>query len=80
MLLFRSEGEIEAWCAEHRRARGGVVPVAQLHELARRWYGDRLDPSWRPRTAEQSQAILEAVRLTGPFWHLTAPKPRRTRH
>jgi hypothetical protein len=73
MLLFRSEEDIEAWCAERGRERGGVVPVAQLHELATRWYGDRLDPGWRPRTAQQSQAILEAVRLTGPFWDLTRP-------
>ena len=43
MLLFRSEEEIEG-------PRGGVMTVAQLHELAARWYGDRLDPGWRPRT------------------------------
>jgi hypothetical protein len=46
------------------------MTVAQLHELAVRWYGDRLDPGWRPRTVEQSQAILDAVGLTGPFWDL----------
>ena len=45
MLLFRSEEEIDAWCAQHDRPRGGVVAVAQLHELALRWYGDRLDPA-----------------------------------
>jgi Alkylmercury lyase len=78
MLLFRSEEEIEAWCAQHGRKRGGVVPIARLHELATRWYGDRLDPGWRPRSTEQSQAILDGVRLTGPFWHLTAPNPRPT--
>ena len=63
MLLFRSEEEIDG-------PRGGVMTMAQLHELARRWYGDRLDPGWRPRTVEQSQAILDAVGLTGPFWQL----------
>jgi hypothetical protein len=47
------------------------MPTAQLHELARRWYGDRLDPGWRPRTVQQSQAILDSVGLTGPFWSLT---------
>ena len=65
MLLFRSEEEIE-------RPRGGVMTIAQLHELAVRWYGDRLDPGWRPRTVAQSQAILDAVALTGPFWRLTS--------
>ena len=38
MLLFRSEEEIGP-------QRGGVMRVAQLHELATRWYGDRLDPA-----------------------------------
>ena len=70
MLLFRSEEEIDAWCAQHHRPRGGVVPVMQLHKLAQRWYGDRLDPDWRPRSTAQSQAILEAVGLTGSFWQL----------
>ena len=65
MLLFRSEEEIE-------RPRGGVMTTAQLHDLAQRWYGDRLDPEWRPRPAEQSQAILDAVGLTDPFWRLSA--------
>jgi len=63
MLLFRSEEEIEG-------PRGGVMTIAQLHELAVRWYGDRLDPGWRPGTVAQSQAILAAVGLTDPFWRL----------
>ncbi len=70
MRLFRSEEEIDAWCDRHGRARGAVVPVAQLEELARRWYGDRLDPGWRPRTRQASQRILDAVGLRGPFWAL----------
>jgi hypothetical protein len=47
------------------------MTIAQLHELATNWYGDRLDPAWRPRTIAQSQAILGEVGLTGPFWSLT---------
>ncbi len=62
MRLFRSEEEAPEG--------GAVVPVAQLRELARRWYGDRLEPGWRPRTREQSQAILDEVGLTGDFWRL----------
>jgi len=63
MRLFRSEEEIDG-------PRGGVMTTEQLHELAQRWYGDRLDPGWRPRSVEGSQAILEAVGLTGTFWSL----------
>jgi hypothetical protein len=65
MLLFRSEEEIT-------EPRGGVMTLAQLHDLATRWYGDRLDPAWRPRPIERSQAILAEVGLTGPFWDLSA--------
>jgi hypothetical protein len=60
--LFRSE--------EHAPAEGVTVPAWQMWELARRWYGDRLDPGWQPRTRAGSQAILEAVGLRGPFWSL----------
>ena len=44
--------------------------MAQLADLAAAWWGDRLAPDWRPRTRHESQAILERVGLTGPFWRL----------
>jgi len=49
---------------------GELVDLSTLAELARRWYGDRLDPDWRPRTLAESQAILDGVGLTGEFWRL----------
>jgi hypothetical protein len=61
MRLLRSQEEVTA---------GEVVDLATLAELARRWYGDRLDPGWRPRTRAESQAILDSVGLTGEFWRL----------
>ena len=73
MLLFRSEEAVRSWCREQRREPGGVVGAGALHELAARWYGDRLDPAWRPRTRDASQAILDAVGLTGDFWRLPQP-------
>ena len=71
MLLFRSEEEVQAWCEWHGRPRGAVLGSATLWDLARRWYGDRLDPDWRPRTPAASQAVLASVGLTGDFWRLT---------
>ncbi len=62
MRLLRSEDEVPR--------EGAAVPIPQLAELARRWYGDRLDPGWRPRTREQSQRILDDVGLRGDFWRL----------
>jgi hypothetical protein len=72
MLLFRSEEEIDAWCAARGAERGGVVPVHVLVALAAQWYGGRLDPGWRPRSREASQAILAEHGLAGPFWELPA--------
>ena len=62
MRLLRSEEEIPS--------EGAWMTIEQLERLARRWYGDRLDPDWRPRTREQSQRILDEVGLRGDFWRL----------
>ena len=62
MNLFRSEEQVPE--------EGETVPVATLAALARAWWGDRIDPDWRPHTREQNQAILEGLGLTGDFWHL----------
>ena len=70
MRLFRSEEEIDAWCRAQGRERGAVVPVETLRALAGRWYGDRLDPDWRPRSTAESQRILDEAGLTGEFWRL----------
>jgi hypothetical protein len=70
MRLFRSEEEIEAWCAAHARAPGAVLTLDRLQRLAAAWYGDRLRPDWRPRTREESQAVLDAAGLDDPFWRL----------
>jgi len=68
MLLFRSEGHITSWLAG--REPGATIPVTKLAQLASAWWGDRLDPRWRPHAREQNQAILDSVGLTGPFWSL----------
>jgi hypothetical protein len=62
MVLLRSE--------EDAPRPGETVGLEQLQELARRWYGDRMDPAWRPRSREESQAVLDAAGLTGDFWRL----------
>ena len=46
------------------------MTIDQLERLAQAWYGDRLDPEWRPRSAGESQRILEDCGLSGEFWRL----------
>jgi hypothetical protein len=61
MRLLRSGEGVEV---------GELVALGVLYELARRWYGDRLSPDWRPRTPDESQRILAEVGLVGDFWRL----------
>jgi hypothetical protein len=68
MNLFRSEEHASRWLGG--RAPGETTSVVTLTELARAWYSDRLAPDWKPRTAEQNQAIFDRLGLTGDFWRL----------
>lgn len=68
MLLFRSEGHVDAWLAG--RTPGATIAITKLAELAAAWWSDRLDPNWRPHTREQNQSILDGLGLTDPFWRL----------
>ena len=68
MNLFRSEEHIDRWL--DGRPPGETVPVTTLCQLSHRWSADRLDPDWRPRSREESQAILDSVGLTSEFWQL----------
>ena len=71
MNLFRSEEHIARWLGG--REPGRRSPSTKLSDLAHAWWGDRVDPDWRPHTREQNAAILERLGLTGPFWR----SPRR---
>ncbi len=62
MRLLRSEGEASG--------DGELMGIDQLQALAAAWYGDRLDPEWRPRTRDESQRLLADVGLTAAFWEL----------
>jgi hypothetical protein len=68
MHLFRSEEHIQRWLGP--REPGATTTAATVCALAHRWWGDRLSPDWRPRTRDESQAILAGLGLTGAFWQL----------
>jgi hypothetical protein len=50
--------------------KGRVVPLTQVWELARAWYQDPRMPDWKPRTRDESQAVIASVGLSGEFWEL----------
>ena len=68
MNLFRSEEHLGRWLGTRRP--GATLPVAKLGELANAWWGDRLSATWRPRSRDENQAILDALGLTGAHWTL----------
>jgi len=69
-LVFRTEDEIDAWCERHGMTKGEVVPVEQVSDLARAWYGRHADPGWVKPTVAEAQAIFESVGLTSDHWHV----------
>ena len=70
MLFFRSEDHVTRWLDRRQASRGAVLSLPQVWQLARAWYPDRRDPAWHPRAVEASQAILDGLGLTDPFWKL----------
>lgn len=70
VLPFRSAEDVDAWSERHAIPRGAVVPIRQVAELARVWYGKHADPDWQKWSIEQAREIFNEVGLTGPFWAL----------
>jgi len=68
MLLFRSEEGVLRWCEQMGIPRGATLSIEQVWDLSQRWYGDRLDPTFRGRTASEAERIFQQVGLTGSFW------------
>jgi hypothetical protein len=68
MLLFRSEGDVDAWCGATGEPRGETVPLAQVWTLAQAWYGDRMHPDFRGRSVAQAQDIFQRAGLRSDFW------------
>ena len=71
MVFLRSEEHLARWLGANGWEPGATMSAETLNELARRWWWTRLDPDWRPRTTEESQAILDGLGLTSEFWRLS---------
>lgn len=51
-------------------AKGVVLPIDRVWQLAGRWYAGRGDEAWTPRSPEATEAVFASVGLTGDFWAL----------
>ena len=72
MRLFRSEEHVRRWSEQSGTPVGAIFPLSAAWRLARLWFHDRLDASWRRRTPAEVHAIFEQAGLSGPFWRLDA--------
>ena len=70
MVYLRSEEHLRRWLDASGWEPGATITAPKMNELARTWWWSRLDPGWRPRTVEESQAILDSLGLTSDFWRL----------
>jgi len=70
MNLFRSEEHVARWLETAGRAPGATISSEKLCGLAHAWHALQLAADWRPRTREESQAILDGAGLRGEFWQL----------
>lgn len=70
MLLFRSEQDVDEWCARRGTARGAVFSVETCWQLAEAWSEGRFHPNWQKPDRQATQRLLDSLGLTGDFWAL----------
>lgn len=69
--FFRNDDHVMEWSAQTETPIGAVVPIANLWQLSRHWFENRLSPDWRKPQREVLQEMLKDHGFTGPFWSLT---------
>lgn len=72
MLVFRDEGQVDAWCNERGVPKGDVRPIQQVWRFACDWYARHADADWTKLSIPQAARLFERHGLTGPFWELPA--------
>jgi len=70
LVAFHQPTDAASWAERHGFVLGEILPLAQIGELAQRWYGRHADRHWSKWTVNQARDIFQAVGLTGPFWEL----------
>jgi hypothetical protein len=76
MLLFKDAAQVADWSARHQIPQGDIQPIANVLELARRWYGGHLRPDWTKKSVAEARAIFIELGLVHPVWRLQAQDGR----
>ena len=70
MLRFQSGEWIDKWSKRNNLEHGEVLSVAQVWELSKLWYHDRLSVDYHGRSIEQVAEIFKQAGLTSSFWYV----------
>ena len=70
VLPFHNAAGIIEWCERHRQPRGQAVPLTQVAQLARVWYGQHAAPDWKKWSIAQAQEMFAGAGLMSGFWAL----------
>lgn len=68
--MFCDDEHANRWGSTHARESGYVADAVAVWKLADPWYGDRLDPRFKPHSREHNQNLLAECGLRGDFWEL----------
>ena len=71
MLMFRTEAEIDSWCARHHIEKGDVQSVERIWEFAKAWYANHLSKTWTKWTYEEAADLFRKNGLVGPTWQVS---------
>jgi hypothetical protein len=66
--IFCEESCVDTWLAGAGKAKGYVMDLTTLWNLAARWYEGRLEHGYRRRDPKTAAGYFASVGLTGPFW------------
>lgn len=70
LVAFHEPDAATEWAHRHGFAPGQVLPIGQLGQLARRWYGRHADLDWVKWTLAEARGLFEQCGLSGEFWSL----------
>ena len=59
VLAFRSREDTLAWCDRQRSTHGEDVPLHEVAQFARTWYGTHANENWHKWTIAEAQAIFD---------------------
>jgi hypothetical protein len=69
MLFFRSEEQVDRWCADRRLPRRPTATLPQLWQMGLAWYANRLSPDARRPGPDEIRNIFASIGLHGSFWN-----------